>query len=415
MREKRKSRELQGTTEIHSMTRSRQHRSDSGLEAKSINDLLGGRVFVLVFVLLATGIIATGVLYYRKFERQFRTGVEHQLSAIADLKASELAQWRVERLGDGDLFFQNATISKLVRNFFESPNNAEAHRQILAWLEKCQRVNRYDEVRLIDVHGLTRMAFPSENRTQTPQIISQSIPKVLQANRVMFQDFYRDEKDHRVYLAVMVPIFDDRDNKIPLGLFVLRVDPGTYLYPFISSWPMPSRTAETLLARQEGNDVIFLNDLRFQANAALNLRVSLKYIARPAAQAVLGREGIMEGIDYRGAPVVAALRKIPDSPWSLVARMDTAEIYAPIRDRLWLVGFITSGLLFGAGAWVGLIWRHQRARFYREQVKIAEALKKSEQGYRELFENMLNGFAWGKGAPLFAHDFGCQPGYGRAD
>ena len=98
----------------------------------------------------------------------------------------------------------------------------------------------------------------------------------------------------------MVPIFEKQDIHRPLGVFYLRIDPETYLYPIIQRWPMPSRTAETLLVRRDGNDALYLNDLRYQTNAALNLRVSLEQTNVPAVRAVLGQTGIMQGVDYRG-------------------------------------------------------------------------------------------------------------------
>ena len=160
--------------------------------------------------------------------------------------------------------------------------------------------------------------------------------------------------------------------------------PNTYLYPFIERWPAASLTAETLLVRREGNEAVFLNELRFQTNTALNLRVPLDRVALPAAQAALGREGFMEGIDYRGVPVVAALRAIPDSPWSLVARMDTAEAYGPMRKQLWQVAVMTGALLFGAAACVGLLWRQQRVRFYREKRRQRRRCANRKRGYRRL-------------------------------
>ena len=105
----------------------------------------------------------------------------------------------------------------------------------------------------------------------------------------------------------------------PLGVLMLRIDPSVYLYPFIQRWPTPSETAETLLIRREGNEAVFLNELKFQKNTALALRVSLDNTDLPAVKAALGQEGIVEGVDYRGVPVLAAVRAVPDSPWFLVA------------------------------------------------------------------------------------------------
>ena len=137
------------------------------------------------------------------------------------------------------------------------------------------------------------------------------------------------------------------------GCFSCRIDPEVYLYPFIQRWPEPSETAETLLVRREGKDVVFLNELKFQKNAALTLRIPLGNQDVPSVKAVLGWKGMVEGHDYRGVPVLAAVRAIPDSPWFLVARMDAAEVYRPMRETMWLMLLLVGALLVGAGTGVG--------------------------------------------------------------
>jgi diguanylate cyclase (GGDEF)-like protein/PAS domain S-box-containing protein len=86
----------------------------------------------------------------------------------------------------------------------------------------------------------------------------------------------------------------------------------------------------------------------------------------------------VEGIDYRGVPVIAAIRAIPDSPWFLVARMDFSEVYGPLKGRLnWTILFVVA-LLTSVGTFIGLVWRKQRAQFYREKYEAAAALSESE-------------------------------------
>jgi PAS domain S-box-containing protein len=334
-----------------------------------------GWLLGLIFVCLAIGIVAAGYLYYRNYEKRYRSEVERQLSAVADLKVGELVQWRKERLADGAVFFKNGSFSGFVRRFFEMPEDAQAQQQIQAWVEKCQTLNQYDHVRLLDAQGVTRMSVPA-GRSEMSATVAQRLPEVLRTGQVTFQDFYRNEHDQRVYLAVLVPILDESDASPPLGVLVLRIDPETYVYPFIQRWPTSSQTAETLIVRREGNEVVYLNELRFQKNTPLTLRRPLDQEALPAARAALGQEGAMEGLDYRGVPVVAALRTIPGSPWSLVARMAAAEVYAPLRERLWQMLVLIGAVLFGAGASIALVWRQQRVRFYRTKYESEEARAK---------------------------------------
>jgi len=56
--------------------------------------------------LRGVGIMTAGFIHYRNYETHYRSEVERQLSAIADLKVGELVQWRKERLSDGTMMFQ---------------------------------------------------------------------------------------------------------------------------------------------------------------------------------------------------------------------------------------------------------------------------------------------------------------------
>jgi hypothetical protein len=56
-----------------------------------------GFVLLLVFNLLASGIVTAGCLYYQNRQKQFRAGIAQQLTIIADLKAGDLARYRQER------------------------------------------------------------------------------------------------------------------------------------------------------------------------------------------------------------------------------------------------------------------------------------------------------------------------------
>jgi PAS domain S-box-containing protein len=336
---------------------------------------------VLIFAILALGIFVGGIFSYRNYERRFRTGIEQQLSAIAELKVNDLALWRKERLGDASVLFKNASFSGLVRRFLDRPDDAEAQAQLRAWLEKFQAANRYECIFLLDAQGVERMSTAG-TAGPVAAVVSRRAGEVLRSREVGFQDFYRNEQDQRIYLATLAPILDGPDFGQALGVLVLNIDPAIHLYPVISRWPTPSRTAETLLVRRDGHDALFLNELKFRTNAALKLRIPLERTNAPAVKAALGQQGIVEGIDYRSEPVVAALRAIPDSPWSMVARMDTAEVYAPLRERLWLTVLLMGALLLGAGASVGLLWRQQHVQFYRERAAASERLRESLQRFQ---------------------------------
>ncbi len=348
------------------------------MENRDRTERLTPIALILVFSILAAGIITTGYVNYRNYEKRYRVEVERQLSVIGNLKAGELALWRKERLGDGHVFSKNPVFYALVRRYIENPDDIEAKRLLQSWLSQVQASYGYCRVFLLDSRGVERMSVP-DTHEPVPSHLLKDLPQTLRSGDVHFLDFYRDAQGQSVHLSVVAPILDEQKGNTAIGLLVLDIDPEQYLYPFISRWPTPSRTAETLLVRREGNDALFLNQLKFRKNTALNLRIPLESQDVASVKAALGQEGIVECKDYRGVPVIADVRAVPDSPWFLNSRMDTEEVYAPLRERLWLVVVLVGAMVMCAGACMGLVWRSQTASFYRERYEAAQALQDSEE------------------------------------
>ena len=339
-----------------------------------------GRMFLLIFTLLAAGIGAAGYLNSRNYARHYRSEMAQTLTAIGDMKVDELADWRRDRLAVASLFYRNANFGSLARRFLTDPADADARQRLEVWLGKLEALHQYDRVTLLDAAGVERMSAPAAQPPLATEV-AREVQETLQHGQIQFVDFYRPGPGLAVRLGLLIPVLDDASSS-PLGVLYLRVDPEADLYPFIQEWPTLSRTAETLLVRRDGDDVIYLNELRFRKGTALELRLPLTHDNAPVVKAVRGHRGVAEGVDYRGHEVLAYTRAVPESPWFLVVRMDTAEIYAPLRTRLRTMTGLVAALLFGAGTGLGLVWRNQRERHYRERFQAMQALRLSEERNR---------------------------------
>ncbi|HVN71852.1 MAG TPA: ATP-binding protein [Desulfomonilia bacterium] len=178
-------------------------------------------------------------------------------------------------------------------------------------------------------------------------------------------------KNGPIRLGILIPVPGcGQPEKTTMGYMLLEIDPTAFLFPLIQSWPTPSHTAETLLVRREGNDVLFLNELRHIKKTVLRLRLPLYRHDLPAARAVLGYEGAMEGDDYRGKAVLAYLDKIPDSPWFMVSKVDQDEIYAPIQKVALSITVIVILMILGSGSFIFVWYRGRQAEIYRRQLEL---------------------------------------------
>ena len=284
----------------------------------------------IVFAIIA--IIAGSLYFYREKELLLEQRKE-ALAAVADLKVNGILQWRNERRADAQRIFDNPLLAAELGKRLNGVMSASDDRLLRSWAEAQRKVVEYSRIVLLDGRGNVLIST-SEKDSGIDTDMRPSIDLALSEKRIVFSDFYKNDANGKISISVVVPILygDSPDPKLA-GAILMDLDLNYFLFPFIDSWPIPSRTAETLLVRKEGNYVLFLNELRHKKGTALELRRPLDELSLPAARAAMGLEGVMEGKDYRGVPVLAVTRSIPDSPWYLVSKMDMGEVSAPIMEK----------------------------------------------------------------------------------
>jgi PAS domain S-box-containing protein len=355
-----------------------------------------------IFLLLTGVIIVMGSYYYKSERKRIFSEQEKSLSAIASLKISQIASWHKERLGDAKVFSLDKPLIISLEYFF-SGKNKEIKTQLYYWMMSVRNEYDYSNVLIADTSLKVRLSV-----TPSDSILGDSIKMEMKASlkgrNIFMTDLHRSKEIPYIHIDILIPLFDSIKNKpLPVGIALLRIDPGKVLFPLIQSWPTPSKSSETLILRREGDSVLYLNELRHRKNTALNLKFPLSNVNLLATKAVNGFEGVTEGIDYRQIPVIGALSKIPGLPWYMVAKTDKEEILAPFKRYSIITVFVIILLIIlnalVSGYW---IWA-QRAKMYRSQLKDEIALRESkekliesEELFRKLFENMLNGFAYCK-------------------
>ncbi len=335
------------------------------------------RIWTVVFVLISLAVLAGGHWYFRTEAERIRKEKFQDLAAIGELKASGIAQWRAERLGDARNLAESPLLRKAIEEWLGKPSILVLRQDILKRLELTKEVFSYANVVLLDLDGQVLISVkedPSPVGTDTREAMDEAV----RSGKVVLTDLFRSPSGV-ICLDSVAPVLNAAG--LPIGVLVLRSDAKAFLFPFIQSWPTPSQSAETLLVRREGEEVVCLNELRHRAGTALSFRYPLSRTMLPSVQAVLGKEGTLEGRDYRGVKVLADLRPVPGSAWSMVAKEDVTEVLAEMRYRAGITIVIVAFLILLAAAATSLGYRLRQAHLY-------SALYESERKHREIHEEM---------------------------
>ncbi|MDD2923450.1 MAG: PAS domain S-box protein, partial [Anaerolineales bacterium] len=312
--------------------------------------------------------------------------------SVARSKVNGLSEFREEVLDDTNFIYKNAAFADLVGRYLEDRQNLKAQKDILGWLDAYQMDDQFDGLYLLDAQGESALSVPNETGPLA-SAIKQKIPEASRSGQVVFVDFYRDEYDQRVYLALLAPIFNDQQPRSVIGFLVLRSDPGVQLYPFLNERMMDGGTAESFIVRRDGDRFLYLSDIRSAAGSALVLSAPLENPNDLVVKAGLAQNKIVEGVDDRGVAMIGVARAVPDSPWLLVTRMDVADVYAAAHNYFWQTIVVIGSIILYSGLGLLMFLRQRDLQFYRAEVDAAEKLRESEERFRSAFQYSAVGMA----------------------
>ena len=300
-----------------------------------------------------------------------------RLQTIADLKASQIGDWLKERLGDAGFLQSSRALGQNYRRWRDHGDSA-GRDQLLAFLEQFRASKGYESLLLLDELGRPLWDSAGALPAIDPQL-SFAARAAAAAGKVDLLTPHNDARGH-LYLELVAPLWVPGAEPGPV--VVLRSDPFTYLFPLLQIWPLPSTSGETLLFRRDGEQVLYLNELRHIRDSAGTLRRPVSTERLLAARVLRGevKQGsLIGGEDYRAVPAFGVARAVAGSDWFVMAKMDRSELLAEAwRDGLWT---LMAGLLVLFACSTGAIFWRQRHRLEetrRERAVQSEKLRALE-------------------------------------
>ncbi len=323
-------------------------------------------IIVLFFFICAISVIS-GLSFYRSQKKHLLQDSTKELSAIADLKVRQIVQWRSERLSDGEYMSQNNFMIQQFSRFLTEPGNKKLSNDLFNHLKALTESYDYRSALFLDRNYNVKLFFPDQD-TVIGDYLRSRLPEIIKKGEVFLTDLHQTGKVSFVHLDLVIPLQkSENGNDELIGLLVLRIDPRKVLYPLIQSWPVTSKTSETLLFRIEGNEIVYLNELRHKTGSEPFMRRPLVQKNLIASMAAQGIKETTDAVDYRGVPSIAAMKKVPESSWIMVAKVDREEILSEINDQVKSIIIIVILFIISAGFILGFLIWNQRVRYYRSR------------------------------------------------
>jgi PAS domain S-box-containing protein len=321
-----------------------------------------------VSVLLFTAAVLTAsVIIYSggQKERILRDAVT-EMDAVANLKSAQVAEWKRERLNDATLIHENVTLVEHIDAMFIRDDPRREKSRLIQLLTTL--IDNYDfgGAVLVDAGGEPGIAVP-ESEAVMGENLRNNITKAISNPVISISDFHTASVVSYLHLDLLIPMkMPYEGDTVLAGVLVLRIDPEKELFPMLSTWPTPGRTAECILFRFEGDSVIYLNGSRLAGHdkpvtfATTDMELSVLLPQGEVKEARIFK-------DYTGAEVVASVRKVPGSDWYLIAKKEAPEILERFQREITMLWMIMVFVYLALASLAYLIIKATRARYLREK------------------------------------------------
>lgn len=312
-----------------------------------------GVALILFLTIAAAATVAAVLWYFRQQSQQVESSIEEQLRAIADTKSQQIANWRIERLGDGRVM-QSPPVMELARRILSSRTSGTAGAELGGFLSSFVSAFQYASACLADVDGRVYLSVDAHDED-----VNRFLPLARVATAAgmpVLSNLSIDRVSNKPIMSLTVPV--DK-----AGALILDIDPSRFLYPYLDEKPTNSKSIESTLARRDGPDyAVLLN----RTSDGSFIRRSITDVGLPD-ESRLSAGWPVRTLDFRSVPVIGVVRRIAESPWYLTVKIDQAEVDAAVgRLRLEAAAVIALIVILNLAA-AAFIWRSRQFRILQDR------------------------------------------------
>ncbi len=310
-------------------------------------------------------LIVVSLLLLNAFEQAQVKSVRLFLSQVADMKANQISSHFSERLVDLQILARGAGTIQALETLPDSYarfgiNSAEYLQNEALIRDNYSPLleSHYYDMFLISASGeivfsllheddfATNLLTGPYKETALADVVRRSLT-ILSAD-ISDLRYYQPSKKPACFIAA--PVLKDG---VIFGIIAAQIS-TEHIYEVVRDDTGLGETGEAVVARRDGNDLLFMAPLKFDPDAALKRRTPLdSATAEPMKHALRGERGFGIALDYRNVKVAAAWRYLPGLRWGLVVKRDASEALGAVK-KLRRLGLYT--LIFILTAVVVVAW-----------------------------------------------------------
>jgi PAS domain S-box-containing protein len=353
---------------------------------------------LLVFLLASALVLGFASYHLARTYQNEKTSWELRQASIAEDRALAVSNYLHERQADAEVLAALPSVHELlsppVGARDASPRRLAVQRQLTALLDRFTKIYGYSAISLLGPQG--QVYLRATGSAEIP-IRLQELAQAAGRDRKTHLDLVGDSpQSSRLSFAVPVITREEPAAAGPpkgnvVGTVVAEISPMHRLYMLLAAPVLPASSEETVLARRAGREVELISPLRSRDPRSSFPRLSSEDLQLAAVAALKGTEDTGDFLDYRGVRVIAATRRIPETGWGLVRKIDRTEAFRRFNENARLEVLAALLVILVIGGLLRGYRRSQLAHALEAQVEQQQNILKVQEYAQEIVDSVPAG------------------------
>jgi diguanylate cyclase (GGDEF)-like protein len=300
------------------------------------------RIKILVFALMAT-LVPTLTMSYHSYSmnrEHVNAKIAEELRNASTQTAREFNLWLKERFYETRVFSSSYEVTENLEQLGRLPDaqrrTSEATRRLLDYLASVRaKFSDYDELAVLGLDGRRLVA---SGAGALDVHLPRGWARQIQADENVIGSAYREAAGDKPVMLIAVPIKAASGRR--LGAMVGKLN-----------FESIGRLLKVFAIGQTGHLHLVDQDARLVVSSAPTGAAALA-VRLPAAATrslVANGDAVATYKDYRGYPVIGAMRSVSALGWSVVAEIERAEAYARVSRQRTITLVILTALVIAVG------------------------------------------------------------------
>ena len=249
-----------------------------------------------------------------------KDNAEQQLKSIANLKNEAISSWYNDQISDINTIAE----SELFQHFLNKEGSLtenDSDNILQSYLSTIKIQHDIYNLFLIDINN--QLLISATEKVINYNEFNKSIQEAIVTKQVISTQILTSPEENLLYIAYIKPVVKNEEVK---SLLICIIDVNSFLTQSVDHWPVPTKTAESFLIQFDTDKINVLNfdtenDTRFPIK-----QQSLQEIYMRNAQS-----GFIKTIDYHQKKSWAYYIKIDATPWYIILKLNTSEIFTNLK------------------------------------------------------------------------------------